>query len=73
MIDICIRMQVLRDNFGIHCFLGLTATSTKSTSRSVTRHLGISDAESEAAIIKGQTMPTNLHITVSKDDNRDQV
>ena len=65
--------QVLRDILGVHCFLGLTATSTKATSISITKHLGIDETESENAIIRGPTMPDNLHITVSKDDDRDQV
>ena len=65
--------QVLRDVLGVHCFLGLTATSTKATSISITKHLGIDESECEDAIIRGPTMPDNLHITVSRDEDRDQV
>ena len=53
------------------CFLGLTATATKSTAISVAEHLGI-DHRPEA-IIRGATIPPNLNLSVSRDLNRDRV
>ena len=63
--------QVLRERFGVKCFLGLTATATKSTAISVAEHLGI-DHRPEA-IIRGATIPPNLNLSVSRDLNRDRV
>eukprot|EP00794_Sanderia_malayensis_P019029 gene19029-20942_t len=64
--------KVLREELGVRCFLGLTATATKSTSMSITKHLLIDEADSVGAIIRGAIMPDNLHLTVSRDDDRDR-
>ncbi|XP_061162436.1 ATP-dependent DNA helicase Q4-like isoform X2 [Saccostrea echinata] len=61
--------KVLREKFGVQCFLGLTATATQSTSQDVAKHLGISDIED--AIIRGSPVPKNLLLSVSRDENRD--
>ncbi|XP_062621086.1 ATP-dependent DNA helicase Q4-like isoform X2 [Saccostrea cucullata] len=62
--------KVLREKFGVQCFLGLTATATQSTSQDVAKHLGISDIED--AIIRGSPVPKNLLLSVSRDENRDE-
>lgn len=62
---------MLREKFGVQCFLGLTATSTLSTSEDVAKHLGISDTDN--AIIRGSPVPKNLLLSVSRDENRDEV
>ncbi|XP_033755742.1 ATP-dependent DNA helicase Q4-like [Pecten maximus] len=62
--------KVLRDKFGVHCFLGLTATATQSTAADVAKHIGIEDCDE--AIIRGPPVPRNLFLSVSRDEDRDQ-
>ncbi|XP_069114414.1 ATP-dependent DNA helicase Q4-like [Argopecten irradians] len=62
--------KVLRDKFGVHCFLGLTATATQSTAADVAKHIGIEDCED--AVIRGPPVPRNLFLSVSRDEDRDQ-
>jgi len=49
--------------------LGLTATATHTTGMGVARLLGVADGD----IIWGAAMPSNLHISVSTDEDRDLV
>ncbi|XP_048253388.1 ATP-dependent DNA helicase Q4-like [Haliotis rufescens] len=62
--------KVLRERYGVKCFLGLTATATKSTAQDVARHLGIEDVEK--ATVRGLPIPKNLVLSVSQDENRDE-
>ncbi|XP_064610568.1 ATP-dependent DNA helicase Q4-like [Liolophura sinensis] len=62
--------KVLREKFGVQCFLGLTATATLSTAADVSRHLNIKDFEE--ATIRGQPVPDNLRLSVSRDEDRDE-
>ncbi|XP_059146328.1 ATP-dependent DNA helicase Q4-like, partial [Physella acuta] len=62
--------KVLRERYGVTCFLGLTATATRATARDVARHLGIEDAET--ATIRGAPVPRNLTLSVSRDENKDE-
>lgn len=62
-------VQVLSQRLGVQCLLGLTATATRATELSVAQHLGVA----EGNILRGPTLPGNLHITVSCDQDRDQV
>lgn len=66
---LCTPLQVLREHLGVHTFLGLTATATRSTALEVAQHLGVADslAEVPAAI------PSNLQLSVSTDRDTDQV
>lgn len=64
-------LKVLRERFGIRCFLGLTATATLSTAASAAEHLGI--AHDASAIVRGLAIPPNLHLSASQDCNRDKV
>lgn len=62
--------QVLRERVGVSCFLGLTATATRSTALDVAQHLGVA----EESVLRGQgTIPANLHLSVSMDRDPDQV
>lgn len=55
---------------GISCFLGLTATATRSSALDVARHLGVA----EESILRGPgTIPANLHLSVSSDRDPEQV
>ncbi|XP_054947306.1 ATP-dependent DNA helicase Q4 isoform X4 [Physeter macrocephalus] len=61
--------QVLRECVGIGCFLGLTATATRSTALDVARHLGVA----EESVLRGPgTIPAHLHLSVSSDRDPDQ-
>ncbi|KAM5315537.1 ATP-dependent DNA helicase Q4 isoform 2-T2 [Glossophaga mutica] len=61
--------KVFREHLGVHCFLGLTATATRSTALDVAKHLGVA----EEAVLRGPvTIPTNLHLSVSMDRDPDQ-
>ncbi|XP_055482593.1 ATP-dependent DNA helicase Q4 [Psammomys obesus] len=59
--------RVLREHLGVRCFLGLTATATRSTARDVAQHLGIAEEPGGSA-----TVPANLHLSVSMDRDSDQ-
>ncbi|XP_029420027.1 ATP-dependent DNA helicase Q4 isoform X2 [Nannospalax galili] len=61
--------KVLRECMGVHCFLGLTATATRSTARDVAQHLGIAE---ELDLCGPATIPINLHLSVSMDRDSDQ-
>ena len=62
-------LQVLQERLGVRCLLGLTATATHATALSVGQHLRVN----EDSIIRGHMLPDNLHISVSCDQDRDQV
>ncbi|XP_023294445.2 ATP-dependent DNA helicase Q4 [Lucilia cuprina] len=61
--------KVLKQNLGVKCVLGLTATATLPTRMSIINHLGITDGE--RGIISDIPLPDNLILSVSKDENRD--
>ncbi|XP_051631217.1 ATP-dependent DNA helicase Q4 [Manacus candei] len=64
--------KVLRERWGVRCFLGLTATATAATARDVGRHLGI---PRDAGIPRDPGMPAvpeNLRLSVSMDRDRDR-
>lgn len=61
--------KVLRERYNIKCLLGLTATASQTTATSVIHHLGV---PCEGSIIRDPNpIPPNLHITASRDENRD--
>ena len=62
---------MLKERFGVVCLLGLTATATMVTAASVSQHLGIEDFAT--ATIRGNPVPSNLQLSVSRDEDRDQV
>ena len=53
----------------MYCVLALTATATYQTALSVATNLGIS----QESILRGPTLPDNLYVSVSCDQDRDQV
>ncbi|KAB1253817.1 ATP-dependent DNA helicase Q4 [Camelus dromedarius] len=58
-----------RERLGVSCFLGLTATATRSTARYVAQHLGVA----EEYVLGGPvTIPANLRLSVSTDKDPDQ-
>lgn len=52
----------------IQTILGLTATAPKSTLKSIADNLGV---DSESGVIRGILLPKNLHLSVSRDRDRD--
>ncbi|XP_072169107.1 ATP-dependent DNA helicase Q4-like [Diadema setosum] len=62
--------KVLKERLGVQCILALTATATRTTSDSVAHHLGIADQP--GAVIRGCSVPSNLHLSVSKDLDRER-
>ncbi|XP_075705494.1 ATP-dependent DNA helicase Q4-like, partial [Rhinoderma darwinii] len=62
--------QVLRERLGVRCLLGLTATATLSTAQDVARHLEVSDVGEVP--LRLAAVPSNLHLSVSMDRDRDQ-
>ncbi|TMW52820.1 hypothetical protein DOY81_002087 [Sarcophaga bullata] len=61
--------KVLKQNLGVKCVLGLTATATVPTRLSIINHLDITDGEK--GVISDIPLPDNLILSVSKDENRD--
>ncbi|XP_069847760.1 ATP-dependent DNA helicase Q4-like isoform X1 [Dipodomys merriami] len=62
--------KVLREQLGVRCFLGLTATATRGTARDVAGHLGVS--EDLDLVGTSPTIPANLHLSVSMDRDPEQ-
>ncbi|XP_069951171.1 uncharacterized protein RecQ4 isoform X2 [Cherax quadricarinatus] len=62
--------QVLRERLGVQTILGLTATARQATALSIARHLLIPNFDS--GIIRGTSVPENLHLSVSRDQIREQ-
>ncbi|GFR90310.1 ATP-dependent DNA helicase Q4 [Elysia marginata] len=63
-------VRILRSRYGVTCFLGLTATATRSTARDVAHHLNVGDDHS--ATVRGTAVPRNLVLSVSRDELRDE-
>ncbi len=61
--------QILRERFNVRTFLGLTATTTSSTIRSIREHLDVvDDAE---AVLQESILPKNLILSASADEDKD--
>ncbi|NXK92284.1 RECQ4 helicase, partial [Formicarius rufipectus] len=61
---------VLRECWGVRCFLALTATATAATAREVTQNLGMPP---ESGIAVGSNViPHNLRLSVSMERHRDE-
>lgn len=53
------------------CILGLTATANLSTAQEIISHLGLKS--SEESVIGNTGIPQNLHLSVSRDKDKDKV
>ncbi|ELU14701.1 hypothetical protein CAPTEDRAFT_176954 [Capitella teleta] len=62
--------KVLKEQYGVQCMLGLTATATMVTAASVAQHLGISNYME--ATIRGTPIPRNLCLSASKDEDKEE-
>lgn len=61
--------RILRERLGVTTILGLTATATVSTANNIIEHIQVEDGAD--GIISDVPLPDNLHLTVSRDGNRD--
>lgn len=61
--------QVLRERLGVQTILGLTATARQATALSIAQHLLIPNFDT--GIIRGASIPKNLYLSVSCDQNRE--
>ncbi|XP_076809871.1 ATP-dependent DNA helicase Q4-like [Clavelina lepadiformis] len=62
--------QVLKEQLGVKCLVGLTATATVSTCLAVAKQLGISDPDE--GMVMNMSLPSNLVLTVSRDKYKDE-
>ncbi|XP_063301536.1 ATP-dependent DNA helicase Q4 [Pelobates fuscus] len=62
--------KVLRERLGVHCLLGLTATATRTTAHDVAHHLGVT--EDGGIPVRIAAVPSNLHLSVSMDRDKDK-
>ncbi|XP_067932651.1 ATP-dependent DNA helicase Q4-like [Watersipora subatra] len=62
--------KILRVRFGVQCFLGLTATASQETITQITSFLNLDNLRE--GCIKGNLLPPNLNLSVSKDNNKEQ-
>lgn len=62
--------RVLREKLNVKCILGLTATASQTTIKSVISHINIPDGLS--GVIKNPTLPDNLCLSVSLEKDKDR-
>ncbi|XP_047993660.1 ATP-dependent DNA helicase Q4 [Leguminivora glycinivorella] len=62
--------RVLREKLNVKCILGLTATASQSTIRSVISHIDIPDGLS--GVITNPALPDNLYLSVSFEKDKDR-
>ena len=61
--------RVIRERLGVRTILGLTATAPESTIRDVAENLWVDAA---SGVVRGELMPRNLVLSVSKDEDPDR-
>lgn len=62
--------RVLREKLNVKCILGLTATASQSTIKSIIDHINIPDGL--AGVITNPALPDNLILTVSFEKDKDR-
>nr|CAB3265514.1 ATP-dependent DNA helicase Q4 [Phallusia mammillata] len=62
--------QILKEQLGVKCLVGLTATATMASCHSVAKQLGIENKE--AGMIVKMDLPSNLTLSVSRDAYKDE-
>ncbi|XP_063535625.1 ATP-dependent DNA helicase Q4 [Cydia strobilella] len=62
--------RVLREKLNVKCILGLTATASQSTIRSVISHIDIPDGLT--GVITNPALPDNLYLSVSFEKDKDR-
>lgn len=62
--------RVLREKLRVNCILGLTATASQATIKSVISHINIPDGIS--GVIRNPTLPDNLCLSVTLEKDKDR-
>lgn len=62
--------RVLREKLKVKCILGLTATASQTTIKSVISHINIPDGVN--GVIRNRALPDNLFLSVSKEKDKDR-
>ncbi|ODN03908.1 ATP-dependent DNA helicase Q4 [Orchesella cincta] len=60
--------KILREKLNVKTILGLTATATRTTARSICEHLNIDPSTT----IRGELIPKNLKLSASRDVHKDE-
>ncbi|XP_014368936.2 ATP-dependent DNA helicase Q4 [Papilio machaon] len=62
--------RILREKLNVNCILGLTATASQSTIKSVIDHIHIPDGIS--GVVENPSLPDNLHLSTSFEKDKDR-
>lgn len=62
--------RVLREKLNVKCILGLTATASQTTIKSVISHINIPDGVN--GVVRNPALPDNLFLSVSKEKDKDR-
>ncbi|KAJ8716103.1 hypothetical protein PYW08_013388 [Mythimna loreyi] len=62
--------RVLREKLNVNCILGLTATASQTTIKSIISHLNIADGAN--GVIRNPALPDNLCLSVSIEKDKDK-
>ncbi|XP_068618290.1 ATP-dependent DNA helicase Q4 [Battus philenor] len=62
--------RILREKLNVKCILGLTATASQSTIKSVIDHFNIPDGIE--GVVQNPTLPDNLYLSVSFEKDKDR-
>ncbi|CAF4822728.1 unnamed protein product [Pieris macdunnoughi] len=62
--------RVLKEKLNIKCILGLTATASKTTIKSVIEHIKVPDGEN--GVVINPSLPSNLYLTMSFEKDKDR-
>lgn len=62
--------RVLREKLNVKCILGLTATASQTTIKSVIDHINISDGLN--GVVKNPALPNNLYLSMSYEKDKDR-
>ncbi|XP_054723854.1 ATP-dependent DNA helicase Q4-like [Uloborus diversus] len=62
--------KALTQKLGVKCIFGLTATATNITAKDIISHLGLE--LTEESIVGHTNIPQNLHLSVSRDKDKDK-
>ncbi|XP_026499116.2 ATP-dependent DNA helicase Q4 [Vanessa tameamea] len=62
--------RVLREKLNVTCILGLTATASQATIKSIISHINISDGFK--GVLTNPALPNNLHLSISFEKDKDR-
>ncbi|XP_013146855.1 PREDICTED: ATP-dependent DNA helicase Q4 [Papilio polytes] len=62
--------RILREKLNVKCILGLTATASRSTIKSVIDHIHVPDGMN--GVVENPSLPDNLHLSTSFEKDKDR-